>query len=211
MSQIQSRSITCPLCSTSFSGWLVLAGRSPGPVSSELRRFPEDEDPLPKHINACPCCGYTGDVSAFEEMAPKPNKSVPPSQTGAWFSQGDWEDAHDPMLADRPQLTQSTLAVQLAEHLAERAAEAHADPALRYEHHAQVERNAGIIQRRVPRTVQRAWVGAAIQQHLHQVPMTAPHGDRERRVPREVLDVGVCAKREQHLRKLAVPAAGDVV
>lgn len=143
MSQIHPRSITCPLCSTSFPGWLVLAGRSPGPVSSELRRFPEDEDPLPKHINACPCCGYTGDVSAFEEMAPKPDKIVPSSQTGAWFSQGDWEDAHDPMLADRPQLTQSTLAVQLAEHLAERAAEAHADPALRYEHHAQVERWLG--------------------------------------------------------------------
>jgi uncharacterized protein (DUF2225 family) len=143
MSQIHPRPITCPLCDCAFDGWLVLAGRPSGPLSSELRRFPEDEDPLPKQINACPGCGYTGEVSAFEEMAPKADREVHAAQTGAWFSQEDWEDANDPMIADRPRPENSTLAEQLAEHLAVRAGEACEDPALRYEHHAQVERWLG--------------------------------------------------------------------
>lgn len=143
MSSLHVRPITCPLCATSWEGWLVLAGRSDGPLSSELRRFPEDEDPLPKMINSCPSCGYAGEVSAFEEMAPQADKPVPASQTGAWFAQEEWEDAHDPMIADRPHPTTSTLAEQLATHLAERATEANEDPALRYEHHGQVERWLG--------------------------------------------------------------------
>jgi len=143
MSSIQPRPLTCPLCAQSWEGWLVLASRSDGPLSSELRRFPDDEDPLPKMINSCPACGYAGEVSAFEEMAPRADKAIPASQTGAWFSQEDWEDAHDPMVADRPTPAASTLADQLATHLAARAAAANEDPALRYEHHAQIERWLG--------------------------------------------------------------------
>jgi tetratricopeptide (TPR) repeat protein len=47
------------------------------------------------------------------------------------------------MIADRPRPATSTLAEQLATHLASRAAEANEDPALRYEHHAQIERWLG--------------------------------------------------------------------
>ncbi|MEE2829481.1 MAG: hypothetical protein VX498_09845, partial [Myxococcota bacterium] len=143
MSQIHPRRIHCPLCSEEFDGWLVLAGPDRGPLSSELRRYTETEDPIPKQVNGCPGCGYTGSVSAFEEMAPKADQSVPTAAVGAFFSQAAWEDAHDPMLADRPVLQASTLGEQLAEHLAATASEAQADPALRYEHHAQVERWLG--------------------------------------------------------------------
>lgn len=143
MSAIHPRPLTCPLCDCAFSGWLVLAGPASGSLSSELRRFPEGEDPLPKQINACPSCGYTGEVSAFEEMAPRAGEVVPAKRSGAWFRQEDWEDAHDPMVGDRPKPQNSTLAEQLAEHLSDRAAEASTSAALRYEHHAQVERWIG--------------------------------------------------------------------
>ena len=139
MTQIHPRPISCPLCQQSFDGWLVPSG----PLSSELRRFPEGEDPLPKQINSCPTCGYTGEVSAFEEMAPKADKAIPAPLTGAWFSQEEWEDAHDPMLTDRPRLRASTLEEQLSVHLAGQALEASKNAALRYEHHAQVERWLG--------------------------------------------------------------------
>lgn len=143
MTQIDPRRLTCPLCSTEHDGWLVMAGQSRGPLTTDLRRYDDGEDPIPKQINGCPDCGFTGEAAAFEEMAPKPSMAVPAANTGAWFDQDVFDDAHDPMLADRPRPEDSTLSAQLSEHLAPRAAEAHADAALRYEHHAHVQRWTG--------------------------------------------------------------------
>ncbi len=144
VTQIHPRRITCPLCSTSFDGHLVLAGAARGPLTSDLRRLAEGDDPIPLMINSCPECAYTGEVSAFEEMAPAAELAVAAEHVGAWFDQDSWSDAHDPMLADRPRPSRSTLREQLAEHLAPRAGEASSDPALRYEHHAQVVRWTGL-------------------------------------------------------------------
>jgi uncharacterized protein (DUF2225 family) len=141
MSEFHRRSLVCPICATGFSGWLVLPQASGGPVAADLRRFPEGEDPLPRMLNGCPGCAYTGEVSAFEEHAPAPDKPVPGSRVGAFFDPLAWQDAHDPLVVDRPPA--STLRAQLQDHLAPRAAEAHASPSLRWEHHAQVVRWIG--------------------------------------------------------------------
>ena len=138
MSTITPRKITCPLCETSFGGHTVLSSKSRGPTSSDLRRFTDGEDPIPKQLNACPGCGFTGDVSGFEEHAPTIDQRVPAAATGVYFSQDDWDDAHDPVLADRPAAADSTLREQLV-LLADRRAAA-TDPAVRWENHAQVER-----------------------------------------------------------------------
>ncbi|MCO4768518.1 MAG: DUF2225 domain-containing protein [Deltaproteobacteria bacterium] len=143
MSTIQPRSITCPYCTASFEGWLVLAGSSRGPKSTDLRNFDPGEDPLPKQINACPGCGWVGEVSDFEELAPAPNRAVGAKDGGAYFSQDDWDDANDPLLIDGPPRSASTISEQIAAHLTPRAADAVASPALRYELHAQVQRWRG--------------------------------------------------------------------
>ncbi len=140
MTTITPRSITCPLCATTFDGHSVLASRDRGPLTSDLRRIPEGEDPLPKMLNACPGCGLTGDVSRFEEHAPKADKVVPGKDTGAFFSQDDHDDAHDPLLADRPKDVESTITEQL-KLLGDRIGVA--DPALRWENASQVERWLG--------------------------------------------------------------------
>ncbi len=139
MTTITPRAITCPLCSTTFDGHAVLASRDRGPLTSDLRRIPEGEDPLPKMLNACTGCGLTGDVSRFEEHAPKADLVVPAQNTGAYFSQDDHDDAHDPLLADRPKAAESTLTDQL-KLLSGRDA---TEPATRWENAAQVERWIG--------------------------------------------------------------------
>ncbi len=143
MTRIDPRPLTCPICSTSFDGWLVMPAATKGPTSSDLRRFSEGEDPLAKVVNGCPSCGYTGEAAAFEDLAPKPDQPVTAAWTGAWFDQDAFDDDHDPMLADRPAPQSSTLEAECRTHLAARAEAAHADPALRYEHHAQVTRWLG--------------------------------------------------------------------
>ena len=167
MSRIDPRRITCPLCDSTFDGWLVLASRSRGPLTTDLRRYDEGDDPIPRQVNGCPGCGFTGEVIDFEEMAPSADQPVPGEQAGAFFDQEAWDDAHDPMEADRPRPADSTLREQLATWLTPRAAEAHADPKLRYEHHAQVLRWLG----RGPLREGDAWLRAA---WLH-----ADGGDRE--------------------------------
>jgi uncharacterized protein (DUF2225 family) len=134
---ITPRTLACPLCATSFDGWSVLPSRDRGPLTSDLRRIPEGEDPLPKMLNACPGCGLCGDVSRFEEHAPKPDQKVPAANTGAYFSQDAFDDARDPLLADRPPEVDSTLVEQLAT-LGDRIGAT--DPAIRWENAAQVER-----------------------------------------------------------------------
>ena len=113
MTTISARDLTCPLCSREFSGFSVLAGRSSGPLATDLRRYPAGEDPIPKQLNSCPDCGYSGEVSAFEEFAPDPSLDVAS------------EDSNLRQLVDL--------------HLRPRAADAHQDPALRYEQHASLE------------------------------------------------------------------------
>ena len=113
MTTISPREITCPLCSRTFSGFSVLAGPANGPLASDLRRYPEGEDPIPKQLNSCPECGYSGEVSAFEEFAPDPAQEVPG--------------------------TTSSLIELVERHLRPKAADSHKDPALRYEQHALVE------------------------------------------------------------------------
>ena len=110
---ISPREITCPLCTRLFSGFSVLTGPATGPLASDLRRYPEGEDPIPKQLNSCPECGYSGEVSAFEEFAPEPEQYVAS------------EDA--------------TLKDLVDEHLRPHAAQTHKEPALRYEQHALVE------------------------------------------------------------------------
>ncbi|MCP4873151.1 MAG: DUF2225 domain-containing protein [Proteobacteria bacterium] len=143
MTTIAPRSLTCPICSTSLDGWLVMASASKGPLTTDLRRYDDGEDPIPKMVNGCPGCGYTGEANAFEELAPAADLPVPAAWTGAWFSQEEFDDAHDVMFADRPAPQGSTLKQQLEEHLQPHAAQAAADPALRWEHHAQVTRWQG--------------------------------------------------------------------
>jgi len=91
----------------------VLAGPTNGPLASDLRRYPEGEDPIPKQLNSCPECGYSGEVSAFEEFAPDPDQRV------------SGEDA--------------TLAELVERHLRPQAANTCEDAALRYEQHALLE------------------------------------------------------------------------
>lgn len=143
MSTIQPRDITCPYCATAFDGWLVMASSSRGPKSTDLRRFDEGEDPLPKQINACPGCGWVGEVSDFEELAPAPDSAVRASDVGAYYSQDEWDDAHDPMLVDGPPRTASTIREQIAAHLTPRAAETTGSVPFRYEQHAQIQRWRG--------------------------------------------------------------------
>jgi len=112
-------------------------------MTSDLRRLPEGDDPIPRQVNGCPSCGYTGEVSAFEEHAPQADHAVPARLAGAYFSQEELEDAHDPLIADRPSAQDTTLASEVQLHLRPRAPEAHEDPALRYEHHAQICRWLG--------------------------------------------------------------------
>ena len=157
MSRIDPRRICCPICSVAFDGWLVLASRSRGPLTTDLRRYDEVDDPIPRQVNGCPGCGYTGEVLDFEDMAPSPDLSVPGPATGAFFDQASWEQAHDPLDVDRPRPPDTTLAVQLAAWLAPRAEAAHGDPKLRYEHHAQVVRWLG----RGPLREGDAWLRAA--------------------------------------------------
>ncbi len=154
MSRIDPRRIACPLCGSSFDGWLVLASRSRGPLTTDLRRYDEGEDPIPLQVNGCPTCGLVGEVIDFEEMAPSPDQPVPGALTGAFWDQGAWEEARgDGGLAP----PDSTLGEQLEAWLAPRAAEAHEDPRLRYEHHAQVVRWLG----RGPLREGDAWLRAA--------------------------------------------------
>jgi len=143
MSTITARALTCPFCAAAFDGWLVLAGQSRGPKSTDLRRFDDKEDPLPKQINACPGCGWVGEVSDFEELAPKADSKVPRKAVGAWYSQDDWDDAHDPLLIDGPPRQESTIIEQIGLHLSPRAADAVASAPFRYEQHAQVQRWRG--------------------------------------------------------------------
>lgn len=143
MSTIQPRALTCPYCSTAFDGWLVLASPSRGPKSSDLRQFDDGEDPLPKMLNVCPGCGWVGEVSDFEELAPPEDKAVAARDVGAYFDQDDWDDAHDPLLIDGPPPLPSTLGQQIQTHLTPRAGEAATNPALRHELHAQTQRWRG--------------------------------------------------------------------
>ncbi len=143
MSTIQPRSIACPFCAASFDGWLVLAGTSRGPKSTDLRRFDDGEDPLPKQINACPGCGWVGEVSDFEELAPQPSAAVGDKNVGAFYDTAAWEDAHDPMLIDGPPAQASTMQEQIAAFLTPRAGAAVASAPFRYEQHAQVQRWRG--------------------------------------------------------------------
>ncbi len=113
MTTISPREITCPLCSRVFSGFSVLAGPTNGPLASDLRRYPEGEDPIPKQLNSCPECGYSGEVSAFEEFAPDPTQQVPGQE--------------------------ASLNELVELHLRPQAANSHTDPALRYEQHALLE------------------------------------------------------------------------
>ena len=140
MSTIEPRQVTCPLCATTSDGWLVLAGRSKGPMATDLRRFADGEDPIPKQLCSCTGCGWVGDVSDFEERAPDATLAVAAPLAGAWYSQDDWDDAHDPMLIDGPPLEPSTLGELVERHLRPRAAESASTPAFRYEQHAQVQR-----------------------------------------------------------------------
>ncbi len=184
MTQILPRRLTCPLCSAEHDGWLVMAGASRGPLTSDLRRFDDGEDPIPKQVNGCPSCGFTGEAAGFEELAPKASHEVLARDVGAWFDQDAFDDDHDPMLADRPRPKPSTLAEQLAEHLAGRAEAAHADAALRYEHHAHVQRWTGAG----PLREADAWLRAAWL-----------HGDRE-----EAADERRCRRRALHCYRQGV-------
>lgn len=144
MSTIQPRSITCPYCSTTSDGWLVLAGSSRGgPKSTDLRNFDVGEDPLPKQINACSGCGWVGEVSDFEELAPPADSTVRIADVGAYYSNDEWDDAHDPMLVDGPPRHASTIGEQHTTWLTPRAAEAVASAPFRYEQHAQIQRWRG--------------------------------------------------------------------
>ena len=143
MSTIEPRQVTCPLCGTTSDGWLVLAGRSKGPMATDLRRFADGEDPIPKQLCSCTGCGWVGDVSDFEERAPDATLAVAAPLAGAWYSQDDWDDAHDPMLVDGPPRTASTIREQIAAHLTPRAAETTGSVPFRYEQHAQIQRWRG--------------------------------------------------------------------
>jgi uncharacterized protein (DUF2225 family) len=143
MSEPTVRDIVCPICATTTEGRIVLPKPSAGPKTSDLRRFAEGPDPLPLLLCSCPSCGYAGKVSDFEEHAPKREDSVTAANAGAFFSQDEWDEAHDPMLADRDPPSASTVAEQVSLHLTPRAALGHADAAVRYEHLAQLERWRG--------------------------------------------------------------------
>lgn len=141
MSTIQPRDLTCPYCDTAFSGWLVLASPSRGPKSSDLRQFDDAEDPLPKQLDACPGCGFVGEVSDFEEHAVPADRVVRADRAGAFYSQGDWDDAHDPMLVERPEA--APFGQLVTAHLTPAKERALADAAFRYEQHGQVRRWRG--------------------------------------------------------------------
>ncbi|MBJ92879.1 MAG: hypothetical protein CMP23_00230 [Rickettsiales bacterium] len=131
MTTISPRELHCPLCATRFAGHSVLAGRASGPLSSDLRRYPEGPDPIPLQLNSCPECGYSGEVSAFEEFAPEPELEVAEEEL--------------------------SLAELVRSRLSPKAQEAHADPALRYEQHAVLEGWLG----RGPLRQGDAWLRAA--------------------------------------------------
>ena len=137
------RDILCPICGATTEGRVVLPKPSSGPKSSDLRQFADGPDPLPRQLCSCPSCGFVGKVSEFEEHAPDPADIVPAAAVGAFFSQAEWDDAHDPMLADRAAATRSTVSEQIATFLTPRADLGHADAAVRYEHLAQIERWRG--------------------------------------------------------------------
>jgi hypothetical protein len=138
-----TRDVTCPLCAATSEGRIVLPKPSKGPKTSDLRVFAEGPDPLPLQLCACSGCGFVGTVSGFEEHAPKGSLVVPADAVGCFFSQDEWDDAHDPMLADRAAATASTFQAQVEEHLTPRAEAGRTDAATRYEHLAQVERWRG--------------------------------------------------------------------
>ena len=140
MSTIQPRDVTCPFCDTTTAGWLVLASRSTGPMTTDLRRYTDGEDPIPKQLCSCAGCGWVGDVSDFEERAPEAGLMVAAPNAGAWYTQDDWADAHDPMLIDGAPLEGSALGALIEQHLRPGADRASTDPAFRYEQHAQVQR-----------------------------------------------------------------------
>lgn len=165
MSTIEPRRVTCPFCAETSDGWLVLAGQSSGPMTTDLRRYADGEDPLPKQLCSCAGCGWVGDVSDFEERAPEPDLAVPADAAGAWYSQDGFEDSHDPMLIDGPRGEDSTLGALVERHLRPAAARSAADPAFRYEQHAQVQRWRGAG----PLREGDAWLRAAWM-----------HGDAER-------------------------------
>lgn len=143
MSTIQPRQVTCPFCAVVTDGWLVLAGRARGPMTTDLRRYADGEDPIPKQLVSCEGCGFVGDVSDFEERAPGADDVVPAAAAGAWYSQDDWDDAHDPLLIDGPRLEKATLSALIDAHLRPHAARASTDAPFRYEQHAQVQRWRG--------------------------------------------------------------------
>ena len=143
MTRPTTRDIQCPLCRTTTEGRIVLPTPSTGPKTSDLRRYADGPDPLPLVLCSCPSCGYVGKVSEFEEHAPLPGDLVAAEHTGAFFSQEAWDDAHDPMLADRGPSRESTFGDEVGAHLTPRADMGHADAAVRYEHLAQIERWRG--------------------------------------------------------------------
>ncbi len=140
MSTIQPRSVICPFCATQSEGWLVLAGQARGPMTTDLRRYADGQDPIPLQLCSCVGCGWVGDVSDFEERAPEADLAVAAEAAGAWYSQDAFDDAHDPMLIDGPRAEASTLGALIEAHLTPEAARSAADPAFRYEQHAQVQR-----------------------------------------------------------------------
>jgi hypothetical protein len=140
MSEIQPRSIVCP-CGASWDGFLVLPSRSHGPRTSDLRRYDGGPDPLPKRLNACPACGWVGDVSEFEEHAADRVAVVAARDGFACYSLEQRAEIDDPLLAD-PR-ADTTVAALLDTHLRPHAARAVAEPAFRYEQAAQIARWLG--------------------------------------------------------------------
>ena len=142
MTTVAARRLSCPLCTTSFDGWIVLAGRAQGPKTTDLRQYSEGEDPLPRQINGCPSCALTGEAVTFEDFPPSSKQEVRAADCGTYASVDEWDDAKNPLLVDRPAPKTSTLGEQLL-LLRDQAQAAHEDAALRYEHHAHITRWTG--------------------------------------------------------------------
>jgi tetratricopeptide (TPR) repeat protein len=122
----------------------VQARHAHGPKTSDLRQYDDGEDPLTFLICLCPGCGYAGEATAFEALAPDPAHEVPADLAGAFWDQAAWEDAHDPVLAgDRGAAHPTTLRALVDAHLRPRAGQAHSSPPLAHEHAAQVLRWLG--------------------------------------------------------------------